>query len=235
VAYLKLIGQATHRSKQLVVARYKEDLGWLKGIENIPYIVYDKGNPKAEHHIPNIPSFHCQEFEGVKHAKSPTGRESHTYLYHIIKNYDQLPDMTIFLQGSPVEHHSNALNTLKHLFQNDFEGIYFLPLNFPLVICDKRGYSLHRGLPIERVFKRLFQGPCPELFAYSWGAMFCVSKAAIHNRPLAFYEEMMQIIYEEPLSGYIFERTWPVILGCPDYKSHLNYNLHDRSLWKLEL
>lgn len=217
----------------MIVARYRENLRWMSQIENIPFIIYDKGGSEAENSLPNIPRFPVQLFEGVRHAKSPTGRESHTYLYHILKNYDSLADMNIFLQGNPVEFACDAKTTLQALLQSDFEGIDFLSLNGPLVLCDETGAPLHRGLPIKRVFSRLFQSPCPELFSYTWGAMFCVSKSFILARPKAFYEEMMQIVYEEPLSGYVYERLWPTILACHHYRPFAAYPEKDRSTWQL--
>lgn len=226
-------GLKSNKTKQLIVAKYQENVDWVAGFKDVPSIIYDKFDKSSPHYLPNIPSFHIHQFEGVKHAKSPTGRESHTYLYHIIKNYHQLADMNIFLQGSPHEIRSDARDSLRIHFENDFEGINFLPLNFPLIICDKRAAPLHFGLPLERVFKRLFQGPCSDYFAGSWGAMFCVSKEYIHYRPLSFYEEMMQIIYEEPLSGYVYERLWPTILAAHDFLSHPSYPKRDRSAWHM--
>src|SRR5436309_1165794 len=118
----KIIGVCSDRTKQIIVARYKENLRWLKQIENIPHIVYDKHSKHAPHHLPNIPTFHVHRFEGIKYAKTPTGRESHTYLYHIIKNYENLPDVNIFLQGNPTELAYETRDSLKIHAKNDFEG-----------------------------------------------------------------------------------------------------------------
>lgn len=225
--------ESSHKTKNIIIAKYKENISWVKEIKNVPYIVYDKFDKSSVHHLPNIPTFPVQRFEGVKHTKSPTGRESHTYLYHIIKHYDCLADVNIFLQGSPWEIYSDARDALRMQFLKDFEGVNFLPMNFPLVICDKRAAPLHTGLPLERVFKRLFQNTCPDLFAYSWGAMFCVTKEYIRKRPLAFYEEMMQIVYEEPLSGYVYERLWPTILACHSFIPYASYPKRNRDLWSL--
>lgn len=233
VKNIKMAALQSSKTKQIIVAKYKENVSWLNEIKNVPIRVYDKYDKQATDHLPNIPSFPVQLFEGVKYAKSPTGRESHTYLYHIIKNYDNLADINIFLQGNPTEMNFDSRNALKLHFETDFEGVNFLPLNFPLVICDKQAAPLHRGLPLERVFKRLFQGPCPDLFAFSWGAMFCVSKEYILNRPLVFYEEMMQIIYEEPLSGYVYERLWPAILACHGFLPHPTYSKKNRADWNM--
>lgn len=229
----KITSIESDKTKQIIIAKYKENASWVKRLENIQYIIYDKYDKQALHYLPNIPRFPIHRFEGVKHAKTPTGRESHTYLYHIIKNYNSLADINIFLQADTIEIDSDALDPLTILFSRDFENIHFLPLNFPLIICDKRASPLHTGLPMERIFKRLFQNPCPDFFSYSWGAMFCVTKEYILNRPLSFYEEMMQIIYDEPLSGYVYERLWPTILACHGFLSHPSYPKHDRSLWKL--
>lgn len=228
-----LVGIESPLSKQIIISKYKEDISWVNGIKNIPYIIYDKKDKNSPHYIPNIPTFPVQRFEGIKYQKTPTGRESLTYLYHIIKHYNELADINIFLQGNPVEIHSDTRDSLIYLLQNDFKDIQFLPLNFPLVFCNNHGSPLHTGLPIERVFKRLFQGPCPAIFAYSWGAMFCVTKEMIHKRPVAFYEEMMQIIFDEPLSGYIYERLWPTILSCHDFLCHPSYQKRNRSSWGL--
>jgi len=74
------------KQKNIVVARYNENLNWL-----LPYIdlctVYNKGhddiiNFKNVFKLPNV------------------GRESHTYLYHIINNYENLSTNVVFIQGN---------------------------------------------------------------------------------------------------------------------------------------
>ena len=74
----------------LVVARYNEDLEWLK---TLPwrYVVFNKGDDLAEWveneiKLPNI------------------GREAHSYLIYITSNYDNLSKYTIFVQGNPFTH-----------------------------------------------------------------------------------------------------------------------------------
>jgi hypothetical protein len=71
---------------QIVVSRYNEDITWLLPFKEIT-IIYNKGD---NHNLLN--KFTTIQLENV-------GRESHTYLYHIIKNYDNLADKTIFFQG----------------------------------------------------------------------------------------------------------------------------------------
>jgi hypothetical protein len=78
---------------QIVVARYNEDLEWLKEepFNQYPVIVYNKGPNQDFYHAPNI-----QKIIPVKNV----GRDAHTILYHIIENYDNLADVTVFLPGS---------------------------------------------------------------------------------------------------------------------------------------
>ena len=67
---------------EIVVARYKENLDWLKKIKkskDIKITVYNKGLPDIDIPFIQLPN---------------TGRESGTYLYHIINNLT----FTVFTQ-----------------------------------------------------------------------------------------------------------------------------------------
>ena len=74
----------------IVVARYNEDIKWLDEFNNFNVHLYNKGDDNLENStkLPNI------------------GREAHTYLTHIVENYDNLDDVIIFTQGNP-DHASN--------------------------------------------------------------------------------------------------------------------------------
>ena len=71
---------------EIVVAHYGEDLEWLK-----PYakdaIVYHKWKEDK-------PRFECKKWIKINNV----WREGHTYLYHIVNNYDNLPEYTFFFQ-----------------------------------------------------------------------------------------------------------------------------------------
>lgn len=79
----------------LVIARYNEDIDWVSAYNDIA-IVYNKGHDNIQNII-NI-----ENIENV-------GREGHTYLYHIIKNYENLTDRIIFSQGDPFLHNETIL------------------------------------------------------------------------------------------------------------------------------
>lgn len=76
---------------EIVVSRYNEDLQWLKKKKfKYPVTIYNKGD-----------NDNFYKPKGCKILKlSNVGREGHTYLHHIIQNYDNLPELIIFLPGS---------------------------------------------------------------------------------------------------------------------------------------
>jgi len=77
---------------EIVISRFNEDLKWLKEapFNRHKIICYNKSDNE-----------NFYKPEGMTVHKLPNlGRETHTYLYHIMKNYDNLPDTTIFLPGS---------------------------------------------------------------------------------------------------------------------------------------
>ena len=80
---------------KVVVARYKEDIGWLDPLQE-HLVILNKGVPynvSNEVLLPNV------------------GREPHSYLWYIIENYEQLPEVLIFTQGDISDHHCGTNNT----------------------------------------------------------------------------------------------------------------------------
>lgn len=87
-------GTLTRRDVEIVIARWKEDIGWSDMYKSVRTI-YDKSS-EAE----KLP-----DSTGGKIVKlSNLGRESYTYLWHIVNNYDKLAKVTVFTQGSVPTH-----------------------------------------------------------------------------------------------------------------------------------
>ena len=86
---------------EIVVARYNEDLSWTKEypFNQFKYTIYNKGSNDnftkpslyREFQLPNV------------------GKCDHTYLYHIVNNYNTLSPITIFLPGSLKIHYKKAV------------------------------------------------------------------------------------------------------------------------------
>lgn len=89
---------------QLVVARYNEDVEWIPDGLNV--IVYNKGSPlMCKHRVVTIENM---------------GREAGTILHHIVANYDNLAETTIFCQGDSIAHSPNFIKLLErvHMFSD---------------------------------------------------------------------------------------------------------------------
>ena len=102
---------------EIVIARYKENLDWLKKIKkskDIKITVYNKGLPDIDIPFIQLPN---------------SGRESGTYLYHIINNYDKLADQTIFCQGDPIFHAPDLIELINK-YRTKFEPVQPLSLSY---------------------------------------------------------------------------------------------------------
>jgi hypothetical protein len=87
---------------EIVIARYNENLDWLKKIKkskDLKITVYNKGPDDIDVPFIRLPNI---------------GRESHTYLYHIINNYDNLANQTIFCQGDSIFHSPDFLDLINN-------------------------------------------------------------------------------------------------------------------------
>jgi hypothetical protein len=185
---------------KVVVARYQENVDWTNGLTDC--IIYNKGSipPNSKH--PSV-------------QLSNVGREGHTYLYHIITNYDNLDDHTCFLQGQPFDH-TPDLERRFQLFQSNPVSFYLLSRNiyFINLSYDYTDVSLHKLLisTYEKVFaisKRNHH------FQFGAGAQFIVSRDVIRSRPKSFYENIMRLMDHDinPPEGFVLERFWSMIFN----------------------
>jgi len=76
----------------IIVSRFNENLNWINEFpfNQFKYIVYNKGNNE-----------NFEKNNVVKIVKLENiGRCDHTFLYHIIENYDNLSNIVVFFPGS---------------------------------------------------------------------------------------------------------------------------------------
>ena len=153
-------------STQVVVSKFNEDSEWTKKIK-YDVIIYDKSDQPIENSI----------------HRTNVGREGETFLYHIIQNYDNLYDLTIFIQGDPRSNpvtytydevieeinkdHENKLKTIL-----TWEGV-----------CNMKEYWLKSCLILNDI---LFD--TNEIVKYSSGVQYVVPRNVILNRPKELYE-----------------------------------------------
>lgn len=158
----------------IVVSKYKEDVSWTKSISKSKLFIYDKSGDESSQYVklPNI------------------GREAHTYLHHIIENYDKLSDYTCFLQGNPYDGHKGHLPLSIEQLENFNQNIEFYPLSYMLE-CNLDGSPHHPNLDVDKIiFDRFFINK-PTSLQFVVGAQFIVSKKAILFRKKQFYIDLL--------------------------------------------
>ena len=169
---------------QLVIARYDEDIQWLNKWKNtFDIIVYNKGE-----------YLDC-EFKQIKLKNY--GREARTHLHHIITNYDNLYENTVFLQGSISESHEiNAAHQDLNQYIVEIEKNGFSAKNMTLHdssiwndINFHNVYPYSEQIPTGvfrfskikfRDYVQKYLGKVPEKVIVSWRGCFGVRKDGVN-------------------------------------------------------
>ena len=193
---------------ELVVARYHENLNWLRRVpKTVRVTVYDKHETAPHSGATRLPN---------------VGREAHSYLWHIVQRYDDLAPLTVFCQGRPFDHAYDFHATLRRCAENPATVGDFAPLGHIVDTDDAQGQRLfvnwsknedRRRLDMKAFHRALFEGDGPETYTFRLGAQFAASAALIRRRPRAFYERALQIAMDFPDAAHCFERSWPLVFG----------------------
>jgi hypothetical protein len=210
---------------ELVVSRYNENLEWLKELpfNKYPVICYNKG-PNNDFYKPN--NMKIVNVENV-------GRCDHTYLYHIVKNYDNLAKHTMFLPGScnmPNKIHK-AIRWINEIEKTDRgvfigsptkEGIDKEWHDFTLdewTASDETNRLLNPEnnlkksdiRPFGKWYKKHFGNK--KVFYYTLGGIFGIEKSNIIQHPKSYYENMLFELDKNsnPEVGHYYERAWAAI------------------------
>ena len=183
---------------RLVVAHYKEDLSWLAYVDpEIDVLVYDK--------------FALSSIATVKSKLLPNiGREAHTYLHHIVENYNNLDDMTTFCQGNPFAHHPPFLIEL-HQPMSGFR-MHAHQTRWALIW---NGVWANELMHLPDFYRQLFDTDVYDRkpFCYWEGAQFSVSREIILNRSLEFYKKALRMTEIDEFAAWKIERLWHEIFG----------------------
>jgi hypothetical protein len=211
------------KTVEIVVARYNEDLEWLKHhpFNEFDVIIYNKGTnnnfykPKKLKYIQNL--------ENV-------GKCDHTYLYHIIQKYDNLCDITIFLPGScnmetkikktkkmiyEIKHKNAAIFLYHSKMNNILTTIYNFYLdNWETSFLKNRTGDVNRELELSKIrpFGRWYEYHFPEikLKYITYGGIFSISRRDVHNNSKLFYKNLLDELSgsANPEVGHYIERSW---------------------------
>jgi predicted O-linked N-acetylglucosamine transferase (SPINDLY family) len=213
----------------IVLSRFKEDISYMENYL-YPTLVYNKGDECISPKSPFI-------YKRI--IKLPNiGKCDHTYLTHIISNYDILSDITLFLPAS-FYYQPNKRSLANQLIyrvmvtgKTCFVGKKLGDLKtelgeFKLESWDstfKANKELSPQLelceerPFGTWFSKLFgEQTCP--FVTYFGIL-AVRKEDILRRPKSFYEELLNYVKTpNPEAGHYIERSWGVIFQAenPEY------------------
>jgi hypothetical protein len=204
-------------SYKIIVARYNENIEWLKS-EMSNCIVYNKGNKlQMENEI----------------ILENLGRESETYLHYIITNYYNLPDVVVFTQARISDHkgsddinyliniknqalcHSKSQNFIRH---NDVGVHKYLDKNWNL--CEngyylKDNYKNNNPIKFSEWFKTNINVNYPNPINIYLNAIFAVKKENIINKPIEYYKKLILEVnhHINSTEGHFFERSWYYIFN----------------------
>ena len=169
--------------KHLVVAYYYEDIDWLQSIDSFDSVFLYNKNTKDIPGSINLPN---------------VGREAHTFLFHIVNNYNNLADITVFVQGNPFLHISKLKeNSGKEL--NDF----FKSHNY----LNDRAEPLLTELMIDyapytaKCYRECIEGNIPDPITFSPGAQWIVPKECILSKSLSFYKKLLKELEIDKVSN----------------------------------
>ena len=215
---------------QLVISRYNEDLEWLKEepFRKYPVICYNKG-PDDKFYKPD--KMKITNLENL-------GRCDHTYIYHILKNYDNLPEHTLFLPGScdipakkekairwikEIEKENVAIFIGHRLNQSVKDALYDFTLN-EWKATDKRNQAINPESKLQlhdiRPFGKWHETHFGDTGAshYTLGGVMGIHKQNILSRPKSEYEKFEKELnrHSNPEVGHYYERAWASIFNIND-------------------
>ena len=158
-------------SYTIVIARFRESLEWTKKMNMSNIVIYNKSGDILDNAInkPNI------------------GREVESFFYHIVNNYNNLPDYLILLQGNPFDH-------MRGINPNNFQQNINMAINSNLKEAsplfappNPEPFTLFPSMMTKSYYQLFFDGPLPNKLLYASGCQYIIPRDQILARPIQFY------------------------------------------------
>jgi hypothetical protein len=210
----------------IVISYFNENLNWLQ------YIDYNQINRLHLYTKSNIQLLSLIKNKKVTQYFLPNiGREAHTYLYHIINNYDKLADVVLFVQGSPNFSPSpyRGINKLIQPFcsvpmlshSNNFKysNDLYLNENNKILLWNKNKL-LDTNFTFTEWFTKFIDKTYPSFpMKIYFEANFGVSKQKILSRDLDYYKRLISQLSENNTeAAHFLERSWYYIFNLDKKK-----------------
>ena len=207
---------------KIVIARYNENLSWLKKkVFHYPYVVYNKGQ--------NSDFYKSDMF--VKEIKlKNVGRETHSYFTHIVNNYDALDDLTIFVPGSleTKNRYKRSIRLMQEANGDTFSclrgNVFEQHKTFKIdnYLCtNKKNSALNpdstikksKTRPFGKWYNKTFKQGHKKSICFTMNSMFALTKETILRKPKSYYESLLQQVndHHNHEEVHYFERAWDTV------------------------
>jgi len=215
---------------EIVVSRFNEDVSWLRDIPPSLYTkvtIYNKNDTPIECPVANCTVVQLPNL----------GRESHTYLWHVIHNYDTLADMTLFLPGSVMrkDFKKRQYDRIMEFLATKRESVIvgakkaranvnsekgFTINSHPLSNTNNRAKNPNSRLnrsslrPLGKWFEHFFPGE--EMRCIANNGIIAVTRDDIRKRGKEKYQALLENhSTTNPETVHYSERTWATIFSVP--------------------
>lgn len=220
----------------LIISYYDEDLSWLNMLEHLSNKIYIY-HKKAPYAWPKNLDKKLKHKISI-HKMKNIGRDPHSYLYHIIHNYNHLGKRNVFTIASAqwVSRFSTLIYRLldkpycwkkypKEKIKNySFPGIGFLNMiphmNKPYTTFEKSEFDSfgqwsehYLNIPKENL---------QEYEICEWDGIFSATDKEIQKYPKELYQKIIKSVEnsENPENGYYVTFTWQILFPQKNFSKN---------------
>jgi hypothetical protein len=210
----------------IIISRFNENLYWLNEypFNQFKYIIYNKGDND------NFIKTNAIKIINTENV----GKNDHTYLYHIISNYDLLPNILVFFPGSiNIDYKKQkAVKILNKILESNYKDAYFVGHYQPSVQKSFFNFKLDEWKTSDKInfiknnesklqlskirpyglWYNYFFGKTPAQWSTWWG-IFSIDKRDIIQHPITRYQILIETVnkHSNPEAGHYIERSWGAI------------------------
>lgn len=211
---------------EIIIARYNESLAWtlVSPFDKFSYTVYNKGDNES-----------FEKSRVTKIINLPNvGRNDHTFLYHVITNYESIAPITVFLPGSVNIPYKleRATKILNKIIESNFTKACFIGYrtnnirdkfyNFTIkkyTASDPQNFSKNpehvlepsKITPYGKWYQYFFNNI--QVKYYTYGGVFSIDRRDILSNPIKKYQLLLTTLstHSNPEAGHYVERSWAAI------------------------
>ena len=238
------------KNVEIIIARYNESLSWtlLPIFNRFKYTVYNKGdNENFEKRfvtkiipLPNV------------------GRNDHTFLHHIVTNYDGLARITVFLPGSTNIPYKmdRAKKILRGIIKSRYKTAYFYGFktrdvkqefrHFTLNtyrLTDPQNFQKNSEVALKPCVLRPFSKWYSYFFnnfhatQYTYGGVFSADRRDIHNCTLEKYVHILETVstHSNPEAGHYIERCWGTMFHPLKYTKFVEDSMYSKIVTPIKM